>query len=290
MANVILLFIAAIFMLLGLGSLIVGIVLPITLHNQLVDKGIGASRIEANVSGDVWANIPGDRGYMLTQEYEFFEILNPNDYKYGIQPQARSVGTIVLSETRKTITDITAYNVTTYDNRQEVMFDFTQSIDLEYIRGEDMLNQEIMSPNPEVYAQLAATRDATPWHVAIRALKQIVDFTIQEYRKRAIVGQMMLMNNSYKNRESFLTNRGSLFTNNGMTTQQVYNIFDDTHMGFSDIDNIRVWAESCDTSIDAFNRKVIMDFFDINSNAMNAFITQLCTDWDEARNTLDTAT
>lgn len=110
--------VASIFLLLGLSSLIVGIILPITLQNQLIRSGRDLSEIKADQDSNVWANMPGDRQYSLVHEYEFFEITNPNEYKYGIQPIAKSVGTVSLKETRNvTSAGFVSSEVTTYDGK-----------------------------------------------------------------------------------------------------------------------------------------------------------------------------
>lgn len=223
----------------------------------------------------------------MTQNYEFFEITNPQEYRYGFQPQVRSVGTVVMSETRTTIGAITEFNVTTFENRTETMLDFTQRVDMDITSGNDILNMEIETPNPEVFAQLAAYRDATPWHVAIRALKQIVDFTYLEYYPRAIVGELIGRDDTYVNEQSFVTKRGAPFITSGKTVQQVVDMFLDQRYGFGDTDNIRIWVESCNANNDGYNRKLLMDFFNITNGAMNDFMTQLCKDWDTARTTVN---
>lgn len=274
MANKIMLGIAGVFLLLGLTSLIIGIVLPITLHNNLVSKGRDASRIFSTDHPDVWSNMPGDRGYNLTREFEFFEILNPDDYKYGIKPVARSVGTLIYAETRNTTTNFTSKDVTTYDGKNEVMFEFEQNANLELISGDQLLNKEIMAPNPEVYAQLTATRDASPWHVAIRALKQLVDFTINGFYRRAIVAQLNKRVNYYTNADSFLINRGTYMIRNGMADADVLNIFKSNAYGLADPNNLAYWADSCNVLTGGFERKLLMDFFGINLAAMNAYMEQ----------------
>lgn len=245
MANKILLAVAGIFLLLGLGSLIVGIVLPITLHNGLVDRGREASRINHDDDPEVWANIPGERGYNLTHEYEFFEILNPNDYKYGIRPQARSSGKVIVTERRTTTNEgINKTTVTTYDKKEEIAFGFTQTVDLEITGGTEFLTKEIMTPNPEVFAQLAAIRDASPWHVAIRALKQIVDFTVNEYYRRAIVAHLFKDVPYYLTKATFMLSRGKILTDNGVSAEVAEILFDDKSFGFSEQSNMRFWADS----------------------------------------------
>lgn len=59
--NKLLLAVSGTFLILGLASLIVGIVVPIVLHDQLVDEGRDISKISENDNPNEWANIPGDR-------------------------------------------------------------------------------------------------------------------------------------------------------------------------------------------------------------------------------------
>lgn len=286
MANKVMLAVAGSFLLLGLASLIVGIVLPITLHNRLVSEGLEASRIFSTDHPDVWANMPGDRGYNLTRRFEFFEIKNPEDYKYGIQPVAASVGTVVYNETRETISSITEHDVVTYEGKDEVMFEFTQNINLQLASGEEIISKEINAVNPEVFAQLAANRDASPWHIAIRGLKQLIDFTVNGFYRRAIVAQLNKRVDYYTNKDSFLANRGNLLTQNGVSTEAALLVLTNSDYGFADRDNKAFWAKACDKVEGGFNRRILIDFFGLNSNAMNAFMTQFCIDWDAARDDL----
>jgi len=287
MANKIMLGLSGTFLLLGLGSLIVGIILPISLHNQLVTEGITVAQISAEDDPNVWANIPGDRGYDLTQEYQFFEIVNPENYQYGIKPQARSVGTVVFTETRTTTSDIIEKEVTTWEEEQEIAFSFDQKIDLKVISGQELLERRIKTPNPDVFAKLTATRDSTPWHVAARALKTVVDFTVNEYYQRAIVAQMK-KNPYYNDYTSFMQNRGKVLTDNGAAEDRPTLVFNDQFYGFGDPQNLRFWAMTCNAEQGGFNKKLLMDFFMISSSAMNPFLQLFCSDWDAAQRNVDT--
>jgi hypothetical protein len=101
-----------------------------------------------------------------------------------------------------------------------------------------------MAANPEVYAQIAATRDATPWHVAIRALKQLVDFTINGFYRRAVVAKLNQRVDYYIDPDSFLINRGTYMTRNGMAEEQVMNIFNSNAYGLADVNNLAFWYDS----------------------------------------------
>lgn len=245
MANKIMLGVASVFLLLGLGSLIVGIVLPITLHNQLVTDGKDLSVIRSTDNANAWSNMPGDRGYNLTHEFEFFEITNPNDYKYGIKPIANSAGKVVLQETRNTTAGgFVSKSVTTFDNKTETAIEFNQTSTLKLLTDSKTLQTQINTPNPDVFAQLSATRDSTPWYLASLALKQIVDFTVNEYFPISVVAQMKKNANYYNSLDAFMTNLGSILINNGMTQEAVQTIYNDTSYGFSKSENIRIWIEA----------------------------------------------
>lgn len=245
MANKIMLGVASVFLLLGLGSLIVGIVLPITLHNQLVNDGKDLSVIRSTDKANVWSNVPGDRGYNLTHEFEFYEITNPNDYKYGIKPKANSVGKVLLQEYRNTTSaGFTTTNVTTYDNKTENAIGFSQTVTLKLLSDSKILQTQVNTPNPDVFAQLSATRDPSPWYVASLALKQIVDFTVNEYYQLSIIAQMKMNVNYYNSLDAFMTNLGSILISSGMTQDAVQTIYNDTSYGFSKSENIRVWLEA----------------------------------------------
>jgi hypothetical protein len=287
MANKIMISLAAVFLLLGLGSLIVGIIVPITLHNKLVKEGRSVSKINSEDAPSVWANIPGDRGYNLTQEYEFFEISNPDNYKYGIKPQAKSVGTVKFSEKRETISNIESSEVVTYENKSEIAFTFTQRIDLDIIEGDELLNKRIMAINPEVYAVLDATRDASPWYVAIRAMKTMIDFTFNEYYNRTVAAQMGKENKFYIDETEYMNNRGSIFVKNGIEEERARQVFTDSSYGFSGDQNVRFWAKTCDSEKGGFNKKILMDYFQIDSTAMNPFLTQFCSDWNKAKDSVN---
>ena len=288
MANKLMLGIASVFLLLGLGSLIVGIVLPITLHNSLVNDGKDLSSIHATDNANKWSNIPGDRGYNLTNEFEFFEITNPNEYKYGMKPIANSVGTVVLKEKRNTTSAFKSSTVTTFDGKEEVMLEFNQIATLKMLSDSSILQKQINTPNPEVFAQLAAIRDTSNWYVASQALKQIIDFTVNEYYSRSVVAQMIRNVNYYNNFEPFMTNLGSILVNSGMTTAAVQNIFNDTSYGFIVSENIRVWVEAWNTINGGLTRKMLLDFFDINYIGMNNFMTKVCLDYSTAINNVNT--
>lgn len=98
------------------------------------------------------------REYALTHEYEFFQINRPQDYKYGLEPEAQSVGKVILNETRTVNGTFKAETVKTYQNKDEVAIGYTLNSTLQVTQGEDILSTEIYTPNPDVFALLAATR------------------------------------------------------------------------------------------------------------------------------------
>lgn len=123
------------------------------------------------------------------------------------------------------------------------MFEFTQNVTLEVTQGEDLLTKSIMTPNPEAFAQLTVTKDQAPWHVAIQALKQIIDFTVKEYYPMAVISEIHKMA-AYSSKEEFMKSRGNILVNNGMSVDAAEVVYTDPYYGFVKSDNIRLWIDA----------------------------------------------
>lgn len=88
----------------------------------------------------------------------------------------------------------------------------------------------------------------------------------------------------YSSRDDFLNNRGGYFTKNGVTKELAELIWDDTAYGFIEPKNLRVWGDICVQAQGGFSKKIIIDYFDLNTTALTEFLNVFCADWKTQEN------